>query len=75
MPFDQDPVTSFPRDPEKFAKDLAATTQELLEDPEKCRRFGDAGRKARRGYFQLDGDCASDHRVVQRLIEQKKSTK
>ena len=24
VPFDQDPVTSFPRDPEKFAKDLAA---------------------------------------------------
>ena len=24
VPFDQDPVTSFPRDPEKFARDLAA---------------------------------------------------
>jgi alpha-maltose-1-phosphate synthase len=44
VPFEQDPVTSFPRHPETFARDLAARLNELLEDPEKCRRFGDAGR-------------------------------
>ena len=27
VPFDQDPVTSFPRDPETFARDLAARIQ------------------------------------------------
>ena len=43
--FDQDPVTGFPRDPEKFARDLAARIQELITDPEKCRRFGEAGRR------------------------------
>jgi starch synthase len=45
VPFDQDPVTSFPKDPEKFARDLAAKLNELLADPEKCKRFGLAGRK------------------------------
>ena len=45
VPFDQDPATSFPRNPEKFARDLAARIDELLDDPEKCRRFGDAGRQ------------------------------
>ena len=45
VPFDQDPVTSFPRDPETFAKDLAARINELMADPEKCREFGEAGRR------------------------------
>ena len=37
VPFEQDPVTSFPREPEKFAKDLAAKINVLLRDAEKCR--------------------------------------
>jgi len=45
VPFDQDPVTSFPSNPEQFARDLAAKLTDLLADPAKCRRFGDAGRK------------------------------
>ncbi len=45
VPFDQDPVTSFPRDPDRFARDLAARLSELLADPAKCRKFGEAGRK------------------------------
>jgi starch synthase len=45
VPFDQDPVTSFPRDPETFARDLASRSSELMADPEKCQRFGEAGRR------------------------------
>jgi len=45
VPFDQDPVTSFPLHPEKFSRDLAAKISALLADPERGRRFGDAGRK------------------------------
>jgi alpha-maltose-1-phosphate synthase len=45
VPFDQDPVTSFPKDPEAFARDLASKLSALLADPKKCRQFGAAGRK------------------------------
>ena len=45
VPFEQDPTTSFPTHPEKFARDLAARVSQLLADPARCRQFGDAGRK------------------------------
>jgi starch synthase len=45
VPFDQDPVTSFPKDPERFALDLASKLSALLADPDKCQQFGMAGRK------------------------------
>ena len=44
IPFDPDPVTTFPANPEKFARDLADSITDLLLDPEKARRFGEAGR-------------------------------
>jgi alpha-maltose-1-phosphate synthase len=45
VPFAQDPVTGFAAEPEQFAKDLGAKVSELLADTEKCRRFGEAGRR------------------------------
>ena len=45
VPFAQDPVTGFATEPEQFAKDLGAKVSELLADPEKCKRFGEAGRQ------------------------------
>ncbi len=45
VPFEQDPVTSFPTEPAVFARDLAGRIEILLADPERCRRFGDAGRR------------------------------
>ena len=45
VPFEQDPVTSFPLQPEKFSRDLAAKITELLGDPARAKRFGEAGRK------------------------------
>ena len=45
VPFDQDPVTAFPLHPNKFARDLAEKISDLLADPEKAKRFGEAGRK------------------------------
>ena len=44
VPFVQDPVTTFPADPDQFARDLATKLTELLADPDRCRRFGQAGR-------------------------------
>jgi starch synthase len=45
VPFDQDPATTFPSNPDKFARDLAEKISDLLADPEKAKRFGEAGRK------------------------------
>jgi starch synthase len=45
VPFEVDAVTGFPVNPDQFARDLGAKVSELLADPDKCRRFGDAGRE------------------------------
>jgi alpha-maltose-1-phosphate synthase len=45
VPFDQDPVTTFPSNANKFARDLAEKISNLLADPEKAKRFGEAGRR------------------------------
>jgi starch synthase len=45
VPFEQDPVTSFPLHAEKFARDLAEKISLLLADPAKAKQFGEAGRK------------------------------
>src|SRR5882724_513870 len=45
VPFEQDAATGFPTSPETFAKDLASKLSELLADPEKCKQFGEAGRR------------------------------
>lgn len=45
VPFEADPASGFPQDPEKFAEDLGAKLGALLGDAETCHRFGAAGRK------------------------------
>lgn len=45
VPFAQDEETGFPLCPDQFARDLAARITELIDDPEKCLRFGKAGRR------------------------------
>ena len=44
VPFEQD-SNGFPSQPDQFARDLAQKVSDLLADPEKCLRFGAAGRK------------------------------
>jgi len=73
VPFDQDSVTSFPTDPEKFARDLAASINRLLEDPEKCRRFGDAGRRRVEETFSWTAIAQQTIRLYEQLIEQRTS--
>jgi glycosyltransferase involved in cell wall biosynthesis len=46
VPIDQMNESPFePRDPAKFARDLAARVNQLMADPALCERFGRAGRK------------------------------
>ncbi len=72
VPFEQDPVTSFPKDPERFARDLAAKLSDLLADPAKCRRFGDAGRRRVEAKFAWDAIADQTIALYRELIEQKK---
>jgi starch synthase len=74
VPFDQDPVTSFPTDPETFARDLAARLNQLLEDPEACRRFGDAGRKRVEDIFSWTAIAQQTIHLYQSLIARLKTS-
>jgi starch synthase len=73
IPFDQDPVTSFPREPETFARDLGTRINELLKGPEKCKRFGDAGRRRVEDIFSWTAIAHQTIDLYRRLIEQKKA--
>jgi len=70
VPFEQDPVTRFPVDPEKFARDLAAGINRLLEDPDKCRHFGNAGRRRVEETFTWTAIAQQTIRLYQQLIQQ-----
>ncbi len=73
VPFAQDPVTSFPTDPEQFARDLAARLNEMLEDEEKCRRFGDAGRRRVEEIFSWTAIAHQTIALYERLIAKRKT--
>jgi alpha-maltose-1-phosphate synthase len=70
VPFDGDPVTGFPIDPEKFARDLAFQINRLLEDPDRCRRFGDAGRRRVEETFSWTAIAKQTIRLYERVIQQ-----
>jgi alpha-maltose-1-phosphate synthase len=72
VPFDQDPTTSFPLDPDRFARDLAAALNNLLVDPEKCRRFGEAGRIRAEEKFSWTSIANQTIGLYQTLIEARK---
>jgi len=68
VPFDHDPVTGFPVDPDKFAKDLAAKLRELLEDEPKCKRFGAAGRNRVEKIFSWTTIASETIRLYESLV-------
>ena len=70
---DQDSVTSFPVDPERFARDLAAGINRLLTDPDKCTRFGDAGRRRVEEIFSWTAIAQQTIRLYEQLIQQSSS--
>ena len=69
VPFEQDPETKFPSDPDKFSRDLAEKVNELMADPEKARRFGDAGRKRVEEKFAWAAIADQTIALYQRLID------
>jgi alpha-maltose-1-phosphate synthase len=73
VPFEQDPVTGFPSEPEIFAKDLGSRINELLVDEKKCRRFGDAGRRRVEDIFSWTAIAQQTIDLYRGLIAQKKA--
>ena len=66
--FEADPVTTFPTDPKQFAKDLAGRITELLGDPAKAQRMGEAGRKRVEEHFSWTAIAAQTIRLYESLI-------
>ncbi|HEV2277788.1 MAG TPA: glycosyltransferase, partial [Acidobacteriaceae bacterium] len=68
VPFDQDPVTSFPLHPEKFSRDLAAKISALLADPAKAKQFGEAGRRRVEQTFSWTAIAAQTIELYKELL-------
>jgi starch synthase len=69
--FDADPVTTFPTDPAKFAQDLGARITELLRDPAKATRMGDAGRRRVEEHFSWTTIAAQTVKLYESLTSQR----
>jgi alpha-maltose-1-phosphate synthase len=72
VPFAANPATGFPSNPEQFARDLAAKISELLNDPEKCRKFGEAGRKRVEEKFAWSAIADETIQLYQQLIQSRR---
>lgn len=68
VPFEQDAVTGFPSDPETFARDLAERLNEMLGDEEKCRRYGEAGRRRAEKIFGWRAIARQTIALYERLV-------
>jgi alpha-maltose-1-phosphate synthase len=73
VPFDQDPVTTFPSNPDRFARDLAGKICDLLADPEKAKRFGEAGRRRVEETFAWSAIAVQTIRLYRQLAKSAKS--
>ena len=68
VPFAADQTTGFPSNPDQFARDLAAKVSDLLNDPEKCRQFGEAGRRRVEEKFAWSAIADQTIQLYQSLI-------
>src|SRR6266702_3858838 len=71
VPFDQDPVTKFPSNPDKFSRDLATRVNELMADPDKSRTFGLAGRQRVEEKFAWTAIAAQTIELYRQLISKR----
>ncbi|MGB7136031.1 MAG: glycogen synthase, partial [Acidobacteriaceae bacterium] len=68
VPFEQDPVTSFPTNPDQFARDLAARISALLADPARAKQYGEAGRSRVEEHFSWSAIAAQTIDLYRSLI-------
>src|SRR5450631_653369 len=73
VPFDPDPKTTLPANPAQFARDLAAQVTDLLNDPAKAKRFGEAGRKRAEEKFAWSAIADQTIALYRKLITEQKN--
>ena len=71
VPFEQDPVTTFPSNPTAFAHTLAEKLSDLLANPEKARQFGLAGRRRVEATFAWSAIADQTIELYRTLIRKK----
>ena len=69
--FEADEVTTFPKNPEKFSRDLAARITELLQNPAKAKAMGEAGRKRVEDVFSWTSIAEQTIHLYESLLEKK----
>jgi starch synthase len=67
--WEADPATTFPADPEQYARDLAAPIAELLANPELARQMGEAGRRRVEATFAWEAIARQTVRLYESLLE------
>jgi len=74
VPIDQMDESPFePRDPEKFARDLAARINQLMADPGLCEKFGRAGRKRAEEKFGWPAIAQETKALYERLLNDQRA--
>ncbi len=69
FPIDQMGESPFePRDPDKFARELAARVNQLITDPALCEKFGRAGRKRAEEKFGWPAIALETKALYQQLL-------
>ncbi|HSP44782.1 MAG TPA: glycogen synthase [Chthoniobacterales bacterium] len=72
VPIDQMTESPFePREPDKFARDLAARINQLMADPALCEKFGRAGRKRAEDKFGWPAIALETRALYEKLLEKK----
>jgi glycogen synthase len=72
VPIDQMEESPFePREPEKFARDLAARINQLMGDPALCEKFGRAGRKRAEEKFGWPAIALETKALYENLLRKK----
>ena len=73
VPIDQMEESPFePRDPAKFARDLAARINQLIADPELCAKFGRAGRKRAEEKFSWAAIAGQTKALYEKLLNSRR---
>jgi len=72
VPFEQDEVTRFPSRPDDFAHALGAGISDLMNDPAKARKYGEAGRRRVEAKFAWTAIADQTIALYRELIAQKR---